>query len=46
LCDEMFEEHYDQHTRPAYIRGPMSADEISRCILESDQPRVQSLPVG
>jgi hypothetical protein len=45
LCDEMFEERYDKQTRPAYIRGPMSADEIARYILES-QPRVQSSPVG
>ena len=46
LCDEMFEEYYNRQTRPAYVRGPMSADEIARFILESDQPRVQSLPVG
>ena len=44
-CDEMFEV-YNERTRPLYVRGPMSATEIARFILESDQPRVQGLTVG
>ena len=40
LCDEMFEKQYNERTRPAYVRGPMSAGEIARIILESE-PRVQ-----
>lgn len=46
LCDEMFEEHYNERTHPAYVRGPMSAGEIARFILASDTPRVESLLIG
>ena len=46
LCDEMFEQHYNERTRPAYARGPMSAGQIAHLILESEQPRAQSLNVG
>jgi thymidylate kinase len=28
LCDKLFEGEYDEETRPSYIRGPLSADEI------------------
>jgi thymidylate kinase len=33
LCDELFETRYDEKTRPSYIRGPLSADEIVEFIL-------------
>jgi nicotinamide riboside kinase len=46
LCDEMFEEYYNEQTHPAYVRGPMSAGEIARFILESDTQTVESLRAG
>ena len=46
LCDEMFEEYYNEQTHPAYVRGPMSAGEIARFILESGTQTVESLRAG
>ena len=46
LCDEMFEARYNERTRPAYVRGPLSADEIARLILENDQPRAEGSLAG
>lgn len=46
LCDKMFEEHYNERTHPAYVRGPLSAGEIAQFILESDTPTVGSLLAG
>jgi nicotinamide riboside kinase len=34
LCDELFDSHYNQQTRPAYFRGPMTAVEIAEIILQ------------
>jgi hypothetical protein len=33
LCDELFESAYNSTTRPAYIRGSLSADEIAESVL-------------
>ena len=33
LCDEMFESRYNERTRPAYVRGPVSATEIAERII-------------
>lgn len=33
LCDELFESAYNSSTRPAYLRGSMSADEIAAFVL-------------
>ena len=35
LCDKLFESQYDEKTRPAYIRGPLSAGEIAEYILQA-----------
>lgn len=32
LCDEMFENLYNESTRPAYLRGPLSANQIAESI--------------
>lgn len=45
LCDEMFDQNYNEQTRPAYLRGLLSAGEIAQFILERDQPKVRSLPL-
>ena len=37
LCDELFESRYDESTRPAYLRGPLSAAEIAEHIIASLQ---------
>jgi hypothetical protein len=29
LCDDLFESSYDSRTRPAYVRGPLSASDIA-----------------
>ncbi len=33
LCDSLFESRYNKETRPAYVRGPLSAGEIAEIIL-------------
>ena len=33
LCDDLFESRYNKETRPTYVRGPLSAGEISEIIL-------------
>jgi AAA domain len=33
LCDKLFESAYSETTRPAYLRGPLSAVEIAELIL-------------
>ena len=33
LCDELFESAYNEETRPVYIRGPLSANEIAELVL-------------
>jgi hypothetical protein len=33
LCDNLFESRYNRQTRPAYVRGPLSASEIAEIIL-------------
>jgi hypothetical protein len=33
LCDELFEERYGEKSRPAYLRGPLSAAEIAERVL-------------
>ncbi|HXG91364.1 MAG TPA: AAA family ATPase [Blastocatellia bacterium] len=33
LCDRLFESEYDKSTRPAYVRGPLTANEIADRIL-------------
>ena len=35
LCDELFQSHYDEKTRPAYVRGLISANEIAEFIFLS-----------
>lgn len=35
LCDALFESRYDKSTRPAYLRGPLSASEIAERINDS-----------
>jgi len=42
----MFDQNYNEQTRPAYFRGMLSAGEIAQFILERDQPNVRSLPLG
>lgn len=38
LCDKLFEADYNEQTRPAYVRGPVSATEIAeRILLKSAQ---------
>ncbi|HSF24019.1 MAG TPA: AAA family ATPase, partial [Blastocatellia bacterium] len=46
LCDEMFEQHYNERTRPAYVRGALSAGEIARFILETHPHGAERLLVG
>jgi hypothetical protein len=34
LCDELFDREYNEHTKPAYLRGSRTADEIADMILQ------------
>ena len=35
LCDELFESAYNAKTRPAYIRGSLSASEIAEVVFSA-----------
>lgn len=35
LCDELFESAYNEKTRPAYVRGLLSASDIAELVLRS-----------
>jgi nicotinamide riboside kinase len=35
LCDELFEGRYGKSTRPAYLRGPLTASEIAEIIFSA-----------
>jgi hypothetical protein len=35
LCDELFESAYRENTRPAYVRGSLSAGEIAELVLRA-----------
>ena len=35
LCDELFESAYNAETRPAYIRGSLSATEIAEVVFSA-----------
>ena len=38
LCDELFEGAYNDSTRPAYVRGLLSASDIAELVSRSERP--------
>ena len=43
LCDELFESHYSENTRPAYVRHLLTAGEIADFIFSGRYAATQSL---
>jgi hypothetical protein len=44
ICDQLFEGSYDEKTRPAYLRGPLSATDIAEFIFMGVQHLASSMP--